>query len=545
MSGESCNFKFVGRDGEKEKFINFVDSFDEHNNKTELLHFFGLGGIGKTSLRKEFIKHLDQQEERLYSLLDFRYEEHRNQKEALSHLGVLLQNQCPGLEFNSFIYAYEILSNKLHSHRGLNRENVPVGEGADYILNNFIKDISEINWLNSVPKGITLIQKYTKITKEWKGRKGNKIQKELEHLDVSEIENRLYKYWAEDLGNYLDTKEHRTLVVFLDTFEALKEFSKNRPLYVMEEEWIKKLVSALPQIRWVTFGREELKWDNCSENNEGINIFNFPLKNILFEDAIELLEHNKILDGEVHKVIYETTKGLPLYLYLAIRTYKNISEHRLPTPDDFKGDKNKVVDRFLLYLTDNQRDTLQILSIPKIWTKKLFNILVHNFNNRIGKTEAKQLLDYSFITYNHDFNIYEMHDQMRTILQERLKTEEPDILIDIYKVLYKYYQMNLKEGYPKKITKKELLFMKESFEYGLKFESQLTMAKWLGQIIDNVYYTNSFISEEIEAFFFEVCEQLDINIREEYLLRIKMISSLTFIFTKQRDLFKEIGRAHV
>jgi len=535
---EDSSYYFVGRKDDIKTFTDFTSQIDENVSDTEVLHFYGVGGVGKTSLRKEFTRYLSGQEGSLYSLLDFRYPEHRDQKEALSHLGVLLQEQCPGLEFNSFIFAYEVYWNKINSHKiSHHRESVPVGDSADYILTNFIKDVSEINWLNSVPKGIQILQKYTKITKEWLARRGNKIYKHIEQLDANEVEEILCTYWAEDLNKYLEEKEPRTLVIFLDTLEALKEFNRNSPKYVDPEEWVIKLISHLPQVRWVTFGREKVEW-NQHVSSDRMRISTYPLDNMNFEDAKELMEHHKIVDGDVHKVIFTTTKGLPLFLNLAIITYKNIKQKRIPTAIDFEGDRDKIIERFLLYLTDQQKETLHILSVPKIWTSDLFKILVEKFN-KIGNSEAKRLLQYSFITYNEEFATYEMHDQMREILQESLRNEDSSLFQKIYRVLYEYYVEKVRENFPKNITKKEQLFMQEAYEYGSYIEPIHSIGEWVVEIADHLYYTKDSLSEELEHFLLEVYEELDADTdKHECLLKINLLSSLNFLFLKQREVHK-------
>src|SRR5690606_9218420 len=95
-------------------------------------------------------------------------------------------------------------------------------------------------------KFISGIAKYKEILQWWMGN-GKAILEQLQDLLPHEIEERLPAYWAADLRAYLASKQAGA-VMFIDTYEALWEKSRQQGSFYDKDAWVQELVLQLPEV---------------------------------------------------------------------------------------------------------------------------------------------------------------------------------------------------------------------------------------------------------------------------------------------------------
>lgn len=231
--------------------------------------------------------------------------------------------------------------------------------------------------------------------REWWTTKGEKELKELSEEEPLIIEEKLSDFWAQDLNNYLKCTS-KPVVLFIDTYEVLREnYSDNG--YSLDK-CIRELILSLPErVLWVICSRESLRWEEMgSEWSEYLT--QYEVEKLLRDYCIEYLVAQDINDNEIQEAIFNGSKGVPYYLELSAETYlKIIKTGGKPKPEDFGKSHKEIADRFFRFLSTEEKNSLNVLSIPRFWDYDLFRYLVKEFNTGYPTNEYEDLCNFSFI----------------------------------------------------------------------------------------------------------------------------------------------------
>ncbi|MCX6163837.1 MAG: tetratricopeptide repeat protein, partial [Ignavibacteriae bacterium] len=259
-------------------------------------------------------------------------------------------------------------------------------------------------------------------------------------LEPKEISMRMPMFWASDMKDFLEEKK-KDAGLFLDTYEALWENLKPDGGFFMRDEWIRELVSHLPEVVWVICGREKLRWFEQDEEWNNY-IEQYLLGRLSDEDSKYFLGSCGVEKPDVQNVIIKASKGVPHFLDLAVDTYYEIqSRHqREPEAKDFAKTQQDVLERFLRYLDKTEIETLKALSSARIWGSEIFRLLVNEFQTGYPITAMDNLCRFSFINDSEKPGIHTMHELMRESLQTKLDEETLKLL---HKALFDYYNIKL------------------------------------------------------------------------------------------------------
>ncbi len=431
--------KFTDREPFLVAFYNAL--FTKIKNEHKVIVYYGVGGIGKTSLRKELGKRLDaERPDTIWTAIDFDNLSDREKESALFILRNNLYNKY-NINFPLFDIAYTIYWQKTHPQIPMTTDNFPLLNGVN-IVTEIIRIVGEIPQIGFVPKLTNAFIEYGNIYRKWWERMGKKELANLPSLEPKDISVRLPMYLASDLKEYLNEKK-KDAVLFLDTYEALWENLKTDIGFFERDEWIRELISHLPEVVWVICGREKLRW---GEHDEEWNkcIEQYLLGSLSYEDSAYFLKSCNISNADVLKVIINASKGIPYFLDLAIDTYYEIKNHhkREPVSDDFAKTQNDVLERFLKYLDNEEIETLKTLSVARVWNSEMFRMLVKKFRTGYALTEMDNLYRFSFINNTGKADMYTMHDLMSESLQSKLDTVT---IKAINIVLFQYYDEKLRK----------------------------------------------------------------------------------------------------
>ena len=112
---------------DRENFINIFKTTLAQNNPEihNVIVYYGVGGIGKTSLRKELIKIISSESSGIkYATLDFDLPVYRTADNALYYLRKSLKEKYK-IQFPSFEIAYAVFWQKTHPQTPLKKKIYP------------------------------------------------------------------------------------------------------------------------------------------------------------------------------------------------------------------------------------------------------------------------------------------------------------------------------------------------------------------------------------------------------------------------------------
>ena len=320
-----------------------------------ILTFYGVGGIGKSTLLSELADRLTRgkqdRPEVVHATLQLQAPEARLPRHALVQLRSQLHDTY-GITFPSFDVAFGIYWQAAHPHLPLAKAELRfLGEGelaGDVFA--AIENVPGVGILAKIPR---VLDKLHRAARDWWTQRGSQELRALMELsDPGTIEEWLSTFWAADIGAWLAAQAQRRLVLFLDTIEALWGGSdgggmRGAPPDDWVRDWAAHLVDApraeAPQVVVVIGGREQLQWA-ATDSTWDRYIEQHLLGGLAREDADRFLRTAGVMEAEVRAAIVARAEGVPFYLDLAVSTYERIvaTVGRVPEPGAFDGNLGPV-----------------------------------------------------------------------------------------------------------------------------------------------------------------------------------------------------------
>ncbi|ARN74002.1 hypothetical protein [Oceanicoccus sagamiensis] len=199
-----------------------------------VITFYGVGGIGKTRLRKELAKKCQSYPDKiLWAEVDFARKELRTLGRFLCEIVNQLEGQ--GAKFPHFKIAYSIYFAKKSPDIKFNEDELPFIDESGLVAS----IISSFDGFGIVGAAKDAVQQCYKLyTTQFALNPSVKEELEsIEHLDIHEIEDLLISFFSFDLESYSQQKK-RAPVIFLDTYEALLS-NKPSDFSLSCDDWLK------------------------------------------------------------------------------------------------------------------------------------------------------------------------------------------------------------------------------------------------------------------------------------------------------------------
>jgi tetratricopeptide (TPR) repeat protein len=477
---EKVECPFVDRKEFIEAFEKALRNIDQNDYST--LVYYGVAGIGKTSLRKELPTLLekhnesDKQTRVIWTSIDFATEQYRQPYKFLEVLSSQLRQKY-NIKFNSFDIALATYWKKVNPRVPLVKENY----SEESVVRDVLEICNEFVPINLIPNLLTLAKSLPERYQKWALKRKEDISR-LSDLEPAEIDELLPVYWAYDLADHLQNTSE-SAVIFIDTYEALWEKEREKGSFNDRDKWLRKLIENIQKFcLWVICGRESLRWEEVDEDWK--NYLNqLKIGKLPEEDALYLLKHCGILEEDIQKVLIESSEGVPYYLELSIDTYRKIKKRKQPAPEDFSKVPDGIFCRFVKYLDREEKETLKILSVPRYWDRELFEILVEKFNTGYPATSFSELHSFSFMDVD-DKGKCSMHQLMRKSLQAY---QDKDLKKKVHKFVLDYYRNQLKDLDIKAITPEHELALTEAFYHVKEALEAEELYKWFISVSDPFY----------------------------------------------------------
>ena len=249
-------------------------------------------------------------------------------------------------------------------------------------------------------------------------------------------------FFAFDLHCRMAKVNIEKCVIFFDTYELLWANGRNESNKLSADTWIRTLVSLLQNVIFVISGRERLQWAlDCETWIDRINFV--PLDVLSNEYANIFLETCKITDAKIQETIITASKGHPYYLDLCVDTYfKLISANKEPTIESFGKGFQEIQERFFRSLTNNEIETLRVLSIPRFYDLEIFKFLVDEFSTGYSIVSIDNFNAFSFIKSETNGKLI-IHILMREEISKHISKETKR---SINSCMISFYEQKLNTG---------------------------------------------------------------------------------------------------
>lgn len=453
-----------------------------NERKYSILHFYGVGGIGKTSLQKHLQKeHLDKDENAIYSWIDFEKEENQYEHNAYRFLANRFSQKFK-VKFTTFDIAYTIYLKKAHPNMEISKQALPfVEEGS--IVASAIDQLEEVGGWASLGVGLV---KYA-VEKIQDMSFNSIIQKKLEELDTleaDEIEKGLVGFFAHDIKTFQEKNTNKKVIIFLDTYEALWRNDRKESNILAKDAWVRdNLVTNLLNVLFVSCGREKLRWeeDDVSwieiENDSLSDLEQHTIGNLSAHDAQFFLDSCNIKEEIIQNAIIQSSEGVPFYLDLCVETYYRMKEanKELVTSEFDNVEQYKIFERFMRYLDKEEVATLKVLSVANFYDTTLFQKTIEYFTTGYPATDIQLFNSFSFIKTEEDQ--FFIHNLMRTSLINNIKKDNSRF-IEIHKFYFEYYNNQLKDIDIKNILIEKEIALQEAFYHKFKLGCLKELNKW-------------------------------------------------------------------
>ncbi|MDD3040622.1 tetratricopeptide repeat protein [Bacteroides sp.] len=432
--------EFIDRKAPRKLFYDILGSEPPYNQN--VIMYYGIGGIGKSSLVKN-LKEYTKEQGVLLSSVDFDDPSLRSPYKAL----ISLENKI-GTTFPHFDIAVTLCFIKRNPQFSFRDSGLPNALSRKVLE---LHHSSSNSALYNSTSGITELI-YNEFSQYFALDESIKEQiAALEECSAADIEEQLPRFFAVDLFRHMAIEGINKCVLFFDTYELLWEVGRGEENKLRNDAWIRTMADMLKNVVFVLSGREKLQWE--LENKMWLDKIQLVPLDVLSPEYAKLyLSNCKIEDATIQISIINASKGHPYYLDLCVDTYYKLqnSSNEI-TPSCFDGGFHKIQERFFKSLAKNEVSVLRILSIPRFYDFEIFKMLTEQFQTGYAITEFDNFNSFSFIKHEPNSK-YIIHILMRDEIKKHIKDE---LRKSIDNCMVSYYKEQLS---PEKIPVDDIRF---------------------------------------------------------------------------------------
>ena len=414
---ERANRKFTDRTEPRKAFwdeFELVKNELSSESQVHVLSYYGIGGIGKTSLLHELQKETNEKAPDT-KYIHFDFDKATDPLTVIRNMRNLLLAKYK-FSFPLFDVADYLYAQKTGNERELKKDS-------------FINRSAVLKLIFSVVGTIPVANLYTTILNIADESfadlrtyyiKHSKSLKHMDTFDAQQILEYMPIYFAKDMEKNI-SKSKEPFVFFLDTYEMLVNelIPSGEPL--TRDEWLRSergIIQSLPNTLWVIAGREKLKWETFDPDwSEALN--QHLLGSLSASDSDDFLQSCSVEPKQLRDSLFKLTDGTPVYLDICVNQYMLLNE---PTIEDFGKTPTELIERFGRYLTDSQRDIVYLCSFLQVWDNSVFYELAPKILTGFSLTTYEKAKNLSFISTTDSIN-YTIHKTVGNVLWQSCNTD--------------------------------------------------------------------------------------------------------------------------
>jgi tetratricopeptide (TPR) repeat protein len=465
---------------------------EPQRTKPLVLVYYGGAGIGKSRLRRELTRQMAGDPGVVTTTLDFDIPSYRQPETALRFMRNAIR-EAYQVMFPSFDLAYGVCWQKTHPDTAIAVSGSPNAEARmpngvpdvmlepGSLLSQLLDDSGRVPLIGLVPKISALVSASLDPSNSgpldpflcgWWERRGEREFEDLPQMEPGALVDQLPTLWASDLKDDLGEKSLKA-VLFIDTYEGLWETGQTEADFFKRDEWVRGLVTQLPEALWIVCGRQKLRWEEV-EVDWGKALSQHQLGALPDKSARRFLESCDITNGQIQDAIVKGSQGVPHYLDLAVDTIQSAKSEGRSTK--FRGDSpDELVAQFTRNLDRPEIETLQVLSAPRFWYYGLFENLMTKYQTGYPLTAYDDLSRFSFISDGAAPGTRTMHQLMREALQE---SQSPELRKRVHQFLHELYAKQLEGLDVKNLSDRHKTALTEAFYHGRQAKSAEELWAW-------------------------------------------------------------------
>ncbi|MDF5739944.1 MULTISPECIES: tetratricopeptide repeat protein [unclassified Nostoc] len=404
---------FVGREDQVNQFRQNLTLPLEDDRRRFLFNIWGQGGVGKSTLLRQFRKIADEAKI-ISAYID---EAEKSVPEVMGRVAEELERQ--GNRLTQFSDRYKVYRQKRQELE--TDPEAPQGFSA-FVGKTVVK--TGVRLARRVPVGgavFDFVDEDALATQagEWASYVAKKITNKDEVRLVQEPVEILTPLFLQDI---FKIAKETAVVLFFDTYERTGEFLDNWLREILEGRHGEVSLNILITIA----GRHELD-KNYWAPYEGL-IVRFPLEPFTEEETQQYLTRKGITNSRVIEVILRLSGNLPLLVGMLADAHPN-------DPNQVVEPSSSAVERFLKWIDDpKQRQVALDAAIPRCLNRDVIAKLR-------GEQEADELFTWlketSFVNERSDGWAY--HDVVKTQMLRHKRLSSPQGWADIHGKLAEYY----------------------------------------------------------------------------------------------------------
>jgi len=378
-----------------------------------VLTYYGIGGIGKSTLLQKLRQELEEQVTKpIYALYNFENGS-QDSRRVLERLRTRLMEKAkfvfPLLDLGLYVYSQKM-------GEPADSPEVKQFSSQSPVLSLALSAMEFIPVLGCMPQILKIADESQAFFRTHL-KKHNKELTRMEYMEPEELYAHLPMLFALDMQHNLE-KSTKPVVIFLDTYEKLVNEMSQVGIPLKNDEWIRGengIVQNIPGVLWVIAGREKLKWVQFDPDWDTA-LEQHILGNLSITDSTGFLEKAGVGGAVLREQLYKLTQGTPVYLDLCVDQFMRIAQRgETPTIDMFGGNIDDLIERFVRYMSDAQKDTVYMLSCLQTWTPELIDSIGSTILPNFSITSYTKTKEYSFISLADDGK-YSMHQTVGEVL---------------------------------------------------------------------------------------------------------------------------------
>ncbi len=436
--------KFTDREEPQKAFWEKYNSLNVNNGEHDIIHYYGIGGIGKSTLLKKIRDDLIKKDNK--GVLLYSFEKNTDKATFLFSLAKSIS-----INYNAALPIFSYAYIKILNYQGFDGEEMIMrlkldtsgvisSNTAGEVLKTAVTVVSDIVPIfgNTVGRfGEKAVDVFLeKVNEKRKNDMDDVAQRYMNEIDdatryVDIVEN-LHEYLVYDSKKIMDTID-KPFVIMLDGYEYLSDNSRFIDNTYLNDLWLSGtatktgLVHSLDNVIWVIAGREKLKWGLDEFDEEDAHL----LGNLSEADTIEFFKKGVDPTGmgmstELMNGLYKLTNGTPVYMDLCFDLFENGKGKQI---EDFGKDTRDIAKRYLDNLDNASQLTMRFLCcLPKMWTEEMACAVSDSdvFKNKKYSVAVNSCIDsikeHTFVEKIDDS--YKLNQTIRDVVRDNTDEEE-------------------------------------------------------------------------------------------------------------------------